>query len=70
MKASVLSGVQSQPLLEQLFARILESGQVTATDSQWFLRLALNETNLSPTVMEQIQQLSTRFNMGLIKIVD
>lgn len=63
-----LAQLQLDP--DRIINRILISGKITAADRAWFLRAALSDLSLNSAQMVQVQQLTDRLKMGLLKVVD
>jgi hypothetical protein len=55
---------------EQIFDRILASGKITNADRAWFLTAIRSDTALTSQQLAQVQQVSDRLKMGLLKVVD
>lgn len=55
---------------DQIINRILISGKITAADRAWFLKAAFSDLSLNSAQLIQVQQLTDRLKMGLLKVVD
>ncbi|MBW4521233.1 MAG: hypothetical protein KME16_16230 [Scytolyngbya sp. HA4215-MV1] len=66
--ASIYS--RSSTSIKQVIRRIFESGKITRSDENYFLRVMTSDRSLNSEELKQITCVFDRLQMGLLKVID
>ena len=61
---------RSRTTIQQVIGRIFESGKITRSDENYFLRVMASDRSLNPEELRQITSIFDRLQMGLLKVID